>query len=150
MVNDAPTFWEVAPEIAKIGQGCIAALAYNAPFDRKFISHSYARYTDRGIAALPCMCPEEKWFDPMVWAKAFAKKYEKGAYKLGAVAERVGVKFKGDAHRADVDASAAARVFATFLKHIPPRLPLALSLQEVMRAKQEAEFLQWLYRKQKT
>lgn len=147
MVNDAPPFWEVAPEIARVGQGCVVALAYNAPFDRKFISHTYARYQDR-CASPGCLMPEQKWFDPMVWAKAFAKEFRKGAYKLGAVASRLGVSFEGTAHRADVDTIAASQVFGKLVRHVPPWLPRALSLQEVMRAKQEAEFLEWLYKQQ--
>ncbi len=99
-VKDSPRFDAVAHEIAAALTGCIPA-AYNAAFDRAFLTNEFARSANRVVFK------DIEWIDPLVWAREIQKADKSRA--LGEVAARLGVKLE-QAHRASDDAEAALRV----------------------------------------
>ncbi len=103
-VKDAPRFEAVAHEIAGALAGCIPA-AYNAAFDRAFLSGEFAR--SGSTATAPALRRDIEWVDPLVWARELQR--EERSKALGEVAARLGVKLE-KAHRASDDAEAALRV----------------------------------------
>jgi DNA polymerase-3 subunit epsilon len=140
-VKDAPTFAQIAGEIALALQGTVPA-AYNAPFDRGFVAAELAR-SGLALDSFPsAFRPEVEWVDPLVWAREL-QKYEKGK-KLGDVAARLGVALE-NAHRASDDAEAALRVLYAFARD--PRVPRGYSalVQEQRRLgrAQEEDFRAW-------
>lgn len=140
-VKDAPTFAQIALDIAKALEGTVPA-AYNAPFDRGFVGAEMAR-SGLALEAFPaCLRAEVEWVDPLVWARDL-QKYEKGK-KLGEVAARLGVALD-NAHRASDDAEAALRVLYAFARD--PRVPrgYAALVQEQRRLAraQEEDFRAW-------
>src|SRR5690606_22426868 len=80
-VADKPTFGAVAAEVAARLQGR-GIVAYNLPFDRKFI----AAELERAQLAWPADNPT---FDPLIFARQFHK--DEGSKKLGEVAARLGI-----------------------------------------------------------
>jgi DNA polymerase-3 subunit epsilon len=114
-VKGKPRFEAVAKQIAQWLEGRVP-VAYNASFDRTFI---YAEMRRAGIApstqlgVAPALRTNVEWVDPLVWAR-IAQPEAKG-FKLGAVAERLGVSLV-NAHRATDDAEAAGMVLLTILK----------------------------------
>jgi DNA polymerase-3 subunit epsilon len=106
-VADSPRFEVVAHEVASALADCIPA-AYNAPFDRAFLTNEFARagYEAKGKAA-PALRRDVEWADPLVWAREIQR--EERSKALGDVAARLGVPLE-KAHRASDDAEAALRV----------------------------------------
>jgi DNA polymerase III subunit epsilon len=105
-VKDSPRFEAVAHEIAAALSGCIPA-AYNAAFDRAFLTGEFARSSNKGPFK------DVEWIDPLVWAREIQKGDKSRA--LGDVAARLGVELV-QAHRASDDAEAALRVLFELAK----------------------------------
>jgi DNA polymerase-3 subunit epsilon len=98
-VKDAPAFDAIAAEVAAALAGCIPA-AYNAAFDKAFLSNELAR---AGVT----LRRDVEWLDPLVWARELQQGEKSRA--LGEVAARLGIALE-NAHRASDDAEAALRV----------------------------------------
>jgi len=98
-VKDAPGFAVVAAEVAAMLEGCLPA-AYNAAFDKAFLTNELARV---GIT----LRRDVEWVDPLVWARELQQGEKSRA--LGEVAARLGIALE-NAHRAIDDAEAALKV----------------------------------------
>ncbi len=109
-VKDAPPFADVAREIADALSGHVPA-AYNAAFDRAFLTNELAR---AGLS-LP---RDVEWLDPLVWAREVQQGEKSRA--LGEVAARLGIALE-NAHRASDDAEAALKVLLALGRDV--RLP---------------------------
>jgi DNA polymerase-3 subunit epsilon len=108
-VAESPRFETVAHEVAAALEGCIPA-AYNAPFDRAFLTNEFARAGHahmEGEKTAPALRRDVEWVDPLVWAREIQR--EERSKALGDVAARLGVPLE-KAHRASDDAEAALRV----------------------------------------
>jgi DNA polymerase-3 subunit epsilon len=106
-VKDAPSFAQVADEVAAMLAGAIPA-AYNANFDRGFLRNEMRRAgKDLGPRSVPALRDGVEWLDPLVWARHI-QRHEKSR-ALGDVAQRLGIALE-NAHRASDDAEAALRV----------------------------------------
>jgi DNA polymerase-3 subunit epsilon len=117
-VKDAPSFEAVAREIAAVFSDCVPA-AYNAAFDRAFLSNEIARAGITGDALPAPLRRDVDWIDPLVWARELH--HEERSRSLGDVAARLGIALE-NAHRASGDAEAALMVLLTFARdaRIPP------------------------------
>jgi DNA polymerase III subunit epsilon len=116
-VSDKAPFSEVAQELLTELAGAVP-LAYNAEFDRAFLSAELARAAVHSESPPPACRKGVQWIDPLIWARELYK-MEKGK-SLGEVCARLGVEV-GQAHRATDDAEAALHVLARFLAD--PRVP---------------------------
>ncbi|MBI2391791.1 MAG: 3'-5' exonuclease [Deltaproteobacteria bacterium] len=140
-VKDAPTFKQLAGEIAEALRGVVPA-AYNASFDKSFVAAELAR-SGLVLDAMPtCMRPEIEWVDPLVWAREL-QKYEKGK-KLGEVAARLGIALE-NAHRASDDAEAALKVLYAFGgdTRVPRTYGALVQEQRRLGRAQEDSFAAW-------
>lgn len=140
-VKDAPTFAQIAGEIAEALRGAIPA-AYNASFDKGFVAAELARSGLVQDAFPPCVRKEVEWVDPLVWAREL-QKYEKGK-KLGDVAARLGIALE-NAHRASDDAEAALKVLYAFGSdpRVPRTYAALVAEQRRLGRAQEDSFAQW-------
>jgi len=127
-VAQAPTFDKVAAEVLARLQGK-GIVAYNLPFDRKFLSTELAR---AGLT-WPAESPT---FDPLIFARQFHE--DKGSKKLGEVASRLGIDLL-EAHRAVDDATVAGHVLYAFRELLPPQLQALLVLQAQWERQQETK-----------
>ncbi len=109
-VKDAPRFEAIAAEVTAALAGCIPG-AYNAPFDKAFLTNEFAR-------AGQALRKDVEWLDPLIWAREVQQGERSRA--LGEVAARLGIALE-NAHRAADDAEAALRVLLTLGRD--PRLP---------------------------
>ena len=148
MLLDAPSFGQIYSGLADIIPEDAIAVAYNAEFDRRFIGAEICRL-GRGT---PRFIQETvPWIDPMVMVKA-KDPYAtgKGRFKLGVTAERYGIVVE-EAHRALADVVTLAAVFdklqpfvtKLFGNDVPTIYKYDLR-QKILRAQQDANFLQWL------
>lgn len=109
-VKDAPSFAQVADQIlAVLARG--VPLAYNADFDRAFLTAEFGRASKTDRQDVPGLRKGVDWLDPLVWAREL-QQAEKSK-SLSAVAERLGIE-AGTAHRAVDDAHTAAKVLYAF------------------------------------
>jgi len=111
-VRDAPRFEAIAAEIVAALSGAIPA-AYNAAFDKAFISNELAR---AGLS----LRRDVEWLDPLVWAREIQQ--GERSRSLGDVAARLGISLE-NAHRAADDAEAALRVLMALGRDV--RVPRA-------------------------
>lgn len=111
-VKDAPPFEAVAAEVYASLGGCIPA-AYNAAFDKAFLSSELAR---AGLA----LRRDVEWLDPLVWARELQQGERSRA--LSEVAARLGIAHE-NAHRASDDAEAALKVLLALARDV--RVPRA-------------------------
>jgi DNA polymerase-3 subunit epsilon len=121
-VRDAPAFEAIAREITATLEGCIPA-AYNAAFDRAFLSSELAR------AGVP-LRRDVEWLDPLVWARELQQGEKSRA--LGEVAARLGIALE-NAHRASDDADAALRVLLALGRDVRVPHSYAAFVQEQRR-----------------
>ena len=105
-VAEAPPFAAIAAEIAAALRDCVPA-AYNAAFDRAFLTNEIARAGVVLDSAPPAFRRDVEWLDPLVWAREIQQDEKSRA--LGEVAARLGITLE-NAHRASDDAEAALRV----------------------------------------
>lgn len=110
-VADAPRFEAIAAEVAAALAGCVPA-AYNAAFDKAFLSNELAR-------AGMTLRRDVEWLDPLVWARELQQGERSRA--LGEVAARLGISLE-NAHRAADDAEAALKVMLALGRdvRVPP------------------------------
>lgn len=107
MVNRAPPATEVIPELVRfIGTDTLAA--HNASFDEKFLLAESQRL---GLCAN---------HEGLICSVKLARRVFPGlsTYSLGPLAASLGIRFKGNAHRAEADAEVAANL----LLHIGSQL----------------------------
>ncbi len=110
-VADAPRFEVVAAEICAAIEGCVPG-AYNAPFDRAFVTNEIARAGASGVSvSSTSLARDVEWFDPLVWAREIQR--EEKSKALGETAARLGIQNE-TAHRASSDAETALRVLYAF------------------------------------
>lgn len=130
-VAGQPTFDQIAAEVAErlSGRGIVA---YNLPFDRKFVTAEL----ERAGLGWPERSPT---FDPLIFARQFHR--EEGSKKLGEVAARLGIDLV-EAHRAVDDATTAGYVLYAFREQLPPRLADLLVLQAQWERQQAADMSQ--------
>jgi DNA polymerase-3 subunit epsilon len=134
-VKDAPAFADVAAEVAAMLGGCIPA-AYNAAFDKAFLTNELAR---AGVA----LRRDVEWLDPLVWARELQQGERSRA--LGEVAARLGIALE-NAHRAMDDAEAALRVLLVLGRDV--RVPqtygaLVLEQRRLGLAQADERRLRW-------
>jgi DNA polymerase-3 subunit epsilon len=145
-VKDAPTFQQIAGEIAEALRGTVPA-AYNASFDKAFVEAELLR-SGLVLDAFPaCLRRSVEWVDPLVWAREL-QKYEKGK-KLGEVAQRLGIALE-NAHRASDDAEAALKVLYAFGgdARVPQTYGGLVQEQKRLSREQEDSFAVWRNRRQ--
>jgi DNA polymerase III subunit epsilon len=124
-VDDAPTFAEVAQELAARLEGrCL--VGYNLAFDRSFLTAELGRC---GLA-----WPKGPTLDPLVFARALLPWLKRKT--LGEVAAELGVDLR-EAHRAKDDAEAAGLVLYAFGDRLPADLASLLTLQSQWERTQE-------------
>ncbi|MDX9721577.1 MAG: 3'-5' exonuclease [Myxococcota bacterium] len=117
-VAGKPVFGHIAQELVTLLEGH-GIVAYNLPFDRKFVTTALQR---EGLG-----WPEHNpTFDPLILARQFHR--DEGSKRLGEVAARLGIDLV-EAHRAVDDAAVAGRVLYAFREVLPPRLEDLLVLQ---------------------
>lgn len=144
-VQDAPPLWEAAPGFMRIVRMHVSAggvlLAYNAPFDRRFIE-----------ATVPGWDVDAPWLDPLVTVRTPAVgKFWPGAgrHKLTAVCDRLSIEAPGPAHRASADAIMAGLVMWALRDELPDGFSEAVALQERQRAQQDEDFRAWKARQER-
>jgi DNA polymerase-3 subunit epsilon len=107
MVDDAPPVRRVLPELLDfIGGDTLSA--HNASFDEKFLKAEAARLT---------LAPAHQ---ALVCSLKLSRRLFPGlpSYKLGNLSSRLGIAFKGAAHRAEADAEVAAHVLLHAARHL--------------------------------
>ncbi|MBB3120017.1 3'-5' exonuclease [Pseudoduganella violacea] len=107
MVDSAPPAAEVVPRLLDfIGSDPLSA--HNASFDEKFLRAESARLgLVPGHASTVCSLKLARRMLPQL-----------GSYKLGLLSESLGIRFSGQAHRAEADAEVAAEVLLHIGRHI--------------------------------
>lgn len=134
-VREAPPFGAVAQEIVIMLRGCVPA-AYNAAFDRAFLSAEMAR----AGSVLP---KDVEWLDPLVWARELQQGEKSRA--LTEVASRLGIALE-NAHRASADAEAALKVLLALGRDVRVPRSYAGMVQEQRRlsmAQADERRLKW-------
>lgn len=109
-VRGKPRFQEIIPELFESLRGAVP-VAYNASFDRAFLTAEMMRAGISRDGAPPACRKGVEWIDPLIWARELHK-LEKGM-RLGDVCARLGIEVVR-AHRATDDAEAALRVLGAF------------------------------------
>ncbi len=137
MVNKAPPVSEVMPALVEfIGDATLAA--HNASFDEKFLLAESDRL---------CLAPRH---DGVVCSVKLSRRVFPGldSYSLGPLASSLGIRFRGQAHRAEADAEVASALLLRIGEHLGERYgitPVDLRLlQQVnkLSAAKVASFLQ--------
>jgi DNA polymerase-3 subunit epsilon len=107
MVDAAPPVHEVVPRLLGfIGTDPLAA--HNASFDEKFLHAESARLgLDSGHGGTICSLKLARRVFPQL-----------PSYKLGQLSSRLGIPFRGTAHRAEADAEVAADVLLHIGRHL--------------------------------
>ena len=134
-VKDAPAFEVVASEILAVLAGAVPA-AYNASFDKAFLSGEMAR-------AGHSVRRDVEWIDPLVWAREIQQGERSRA--LGDVAARLGITLE-NAHRASDDAEAALKVLLALGRDMRVPRTYAALVQEQRRlglAQADERRLKW-------
>jgi len=114
MVDSAPPASEVVPRLIDFIGGD-ALSAHNASFDEKFL-RAEAERVRREPAHAGTICSLK------LSRRVFP---ELGSYKLGQLSGRLGIQFRGTAHRAEADAEVAAEVLLHIGRHIAARYGIA-------------------------
>ncbi|UVW27031.1 PolC-type DNA polymerase III [Massilia sp. H6] len=107
MVDTAPSAGRVMPELLDFIGGDMLS-AHNASFDEKFLKAEGWRI-GRPTAHTGLVC-----------SLKLARRLYPGlpSYKLGNLSERLGIAFRGSAHRAEADAEVAAEVLLHAARHL--------------------------------
>jgi DNA polymerase III subunit epsilon len=128
-VRDKPAFGGIVEELLAELQGSVP-VAYNAEFDRAFLTAELMRAGAARDGAPPACRRGIEWIDPLVWARELHK-LEKGK-SLGDVCARLGIEI-ARAHRASDDAQAALQVLNGFLSDARVPRTYAAFIQEQRR-----------------
>ncbi len=116
MVNQAPSNTEVIPELLEfIGSDALAA--HNASFDEKFLIAEASRL---GLKAQ---------HQSLICSVKLSRRVFPGhdSYSLGNICRKLGIRFKGNAHRAEADAEVASYL----LLHVAKELQMSYGLQAI-------------------
>ncbi|MYM22332.1 3'-5' exonuclease [Duganella sp. FT135W] len=107
MVNSAPPVGEVVPQLLDF-IGSDALSAHNASFDEKFL---------RAEAEQLDLTPRHQ---SLVCSLKLSRRVfpELSSYKLGDLSRSLGIRFGGNAHRAEADAEVAAKVLIHIGRHL--------------------------------
>lgn len=107
MVNSAPSVTEVMPALLDFIGGDYLA-AHNASFDEKFLIAEAQRLG---------LNPRHRG---MICSVKLARRVlpGKASYSLGPLADNLGLRFKGKAHRAEADAEVAANLLLHIASHL--------------------------------
>ncbi len=131
MVDRAPPVGEVLPKLIDfIGEDYLAA--HNASFDEKFLIAEAHRL---GLQTRHC---------GVICSVKLARRVLPGhtTYSLGPLAARLGLKFNGQAHRAEADADVAARLILRLMEQlntVHPTLSLDFALLEKLTRQSAAK-----------
>lgn len=140
-VAEQPTFSDILPNLLGALSGHVP-LAYNAHFDRQFLTEEYNRSVIIESRSVPALRRNVEWLDPLVWVREL--QHNERSRSLGDVCPRLGIPL-ANAHRATDDAEAALRVLLAIIPD--PRIPrtYAAFLQEQRRLsrQQEEERARW-------
>jgi DNA polymerase-3 subunit epsilon len=104
MLVDAPTFADIVGDFVNVVQGALL-VAHNAPFDTPFIAG------EMELAGHPW--PTQHVLDTLGAARFLIPGLP--SYKLGALADHLGIRFEGAAHAALSDALVTAKLHAMLL-----------------------------------
>jgi DNA polymerase III epsilon subunit len=104
MLADAPTFAEIAGDFVSIVEGTLL-VAHNAPFDTPFLAGE--------LELAGYGWPAQHVLDTLGAARFLLPGLP--SYKLGALAEHLGITFEGNAHAALADALVTAKLHAALL-----------------------------------
>lgn len=114
MVDSAPPVAEVVPRLLDF-IGTDALSAHNASFDAKFLlAESAALGLAPQHSQLICSLKLARRVFPML-----------DSYKLGALARSLGLRFHGNAHRAEADAEVSAQLLIHIGAHLRQRYRIA-------------------------
>lgn len=133
MVADAPRIEDIAEGFLALVRKMPVLVAYNAPFDLRFLRAELGEAWDEATAHAHVIDPLAIVRTPEIG------KFWKGSgrHKLVAVAERFGVGAAGDAHRAAYDAELAGLVLHHLLEVLPD--DPAEAARAVVRARDAAD-----------
>ncbi|MFK7989013.1 MAG: exonuclease domain-containing protein [Sandaracinaceae bacterium] len=140
MLADKPRFEEVWKDIRPHLEGRLP-VAYNAPFDKKFLLAELERmgedlYDEK---APPAAQSAVEWADPLVWVREL---YPDQKAKLGAICEHLGISLEG-AHRAANDAEATGKVLLTMADRMPGSYAELIRVQTRYGAQQNVDMAIW-------
>lgn len=138
LVRGASRFPAVGLELEARIPGHAIVAAYNVDFDRRLISHEWARSNRRAPWFL---LASEAWLDPLVWVRE-TQKYERSK-KLVDVAARMGVQLIG-AHSAENDAKATLEIILRLGGSLPARWGDIVDRQKLLQAEDRASYMSWL------
>jgi DNA polymerase-3 subunit epsilon len=141
-VRDAPRFEGVVHEIVAVLGGCVPA-AYNAAFDKAFLTSEMARAGLPEDGLPPALRKGVEWVDPLVWARELQQGERSRA--LSEVASRLGIVLD-NAHRASDDAEAALKVMLALGRDVRVPQTYAALVQEQRRlgmAQADERRLKW-------
>lgn len=107
MINSAPPASEVVPALVEF-IGSDALSAHNASFDAKFLQAESARVQ---------MIPRHS---AVICTLKLARRLFPGqsTYKLASLAAQLGIRFQGNAHRAEADAEVSAQLLIHMGRHL--------------------------------
>jgi DNA polymerase-3 subunit epsilon len=134
-VRDKPPFEEIAAELLAALEGRVP-VAYNADFDREFLSAELGRLGSVPRRLGPAARRETEWIDPLVWAREL--QHEEKSRALSDVCERLGIDI-GQAHRAADDAEAALKVLFAFAADVRVPRTYAAFIQEQKRLSRDMD-----------
>lgn len=78
---------------------------------------------------------EVSWLDPLIWVRHY-EEWERSR-KLGAVADRLGIKPTGSLHRAGTDAEVTAKVIFHYGEDMPDDLTSLMAVQSLWKRQQD-------------
>jgi len=145
MVQGKPKFHEIAASLLERVQAADVLVAYNWPFDARFLAHEVGESAWNKAIAGKCI------LDPLVVVR-FDRvgRYWKGRgrHKLTEVCARLEIACSGAAHRARTDATMTGHVLWKLRSHLPEDGVEASQLIVAQRERQDAEYQAWRKRQQ--
>ncbi len=140
-VADRPTFSDVMPSLLAVLAGKVP-LAYNADFDKRFLTAECDRCNVVIGRPVPAMRRNVEWLDPLVWVREIQRNERSRA--LGEVCQRLGIPLD-NAHRATDDAEAALKVLLAILPdaRVPRMYGAFLQEQRRLARQQDDERARW-------
>ena len=152
-VKDKPSFGTVAWRFVDRVKAASVLVGYNFTFDAEMITAELLREAERrALGGDGDYSPLDTWLDalktkpildPLVVVRldSVGRYWKgKGRHKLDAVAQRLGVKRDGNAHRASSDAKLTAMVLHALASHLPSDAHEAAALIGRARDEQDAQF----------
>ena len=140
-VAGQPLFSDILPSLLETLRHRVP-LAYNAQFDRQFLTEEYNRSAVLETISVPAFRRNVEWIDPLVWVREVQQSERSKA--LGDVCLRLGIPL-ANAHRATDDAEAALKVLLAIMpdSRIPRRYAAFLQEQRRLARQQDEERARW-------